>query len=372
MQKLASVLLLIAIVGFLSGCGSKSGLTSGSGMMAGDAVSPTRIVVLPFYVEQGVDVAEGGRAASHYRRSMRFINNQFVRHNFEVINPFAHDAAEEEYRRLMEIAEEDSLKASTNVCLKYGADAAYISRLQVKTRLTDDGYCKASARFDGEGYDSAGHDLGIGVSKTFHVTSRDCDDAVAEVEKEIGDLVGRKLTAWSGGQKQWADDTKVADTGGGVLYRNSAQNSQFVTVRLDGATEYELVEVFGKVVKTARGVLMARNYGQRIVPDNPQASFVTWRATVDGDTDGFVLQANIIKMLNDVSDSGGTVMMKGVPYRYTAAEVDLLKGIRPADATSLSIQFLLDRELARDREMAGRHDPYLHRSQTRSKTQNFE
>lgn len=344
---------------------------------------PIRIVVLPFYSEEGLDANQGGSSTLHYRRMMRFINNQLVKHNFEVINPFAHDSQEAEYRRLMEIAEEDSMMVSRDVCKKYGTDAAYISWLKVKIKKTDDGYCKASARLDGEGYDSAGHDLGAGLSKTFKVSRRDCDDAIAEVEKEVGDLVGRKLTAWSGGSSAQvvtapagSETTPVvAEAGavatgaaatGGVLKRNIETSGQYLTVRLDGANEYELVEVFGKVVKTARGVEYSKNYGQRIIPDNPQGSYVNWRVTIK-DTDAFVLQANIMKMLDDISDAGGELVLKGVPYRYTAAEVDMLKGIRPGDATSRSIQFVLDRELVKDLDMSQTHDAYEAR-----KKQGFE
>lgn len=341
------------------------------------ANGPIRIVVLPFYAEEGIDNKNGGNATLHYRRMMRFINNQLVRHDFEVINPFAHDASEREMNRLMERSREDSSLATLEMCKKYGTDAAYISWLKVKIKKTDDGYCKASARLEGEGYDSAGHDLGAGLSKTFNVTRRDCDDAIAEVEKEVGDLVGRKLTAWSGNRSsnvvvapvpppppapqtapvRPVSQTATAATEGGVLARNIQKTEAYVTVRLDGATDYEIVETFGKVVKTARGVEYAKNYSQRIVPDNPQASFVNWRVTLT-ETDPFVLQANIVKMLSDISDSGGELVMNGVPYRYTAAEIDLLKGIRPGDATSREIQFVLDRELVRDREMTQRHDAY--------------
>lgn len=140
-------------------------------------------------------------------------------------------------------------------------------------------------------------------------------------------------------------------TGGGVLKQNIRKNAQYVTVRLNGANQYELVEVFGKVLKSASGVEYAKNYGQRIVSDNPQASYVTWRATIS-DTDAFILQANIMKMLSDVDKSGGEIVLKGVPYRYTPAELQMLKGIRPGDASSRDIQFVLDRERVRDLEFS--------------------
>jgi uncharacterized membrane protein YgcG len=327
---------------------------------------PQRIVVLPFYVEQGRDARQGGAGTLHFRRMLRFINNQLVRHDFEVINPFARDASEREFNRTMERAREDSPMAAMEVCKRYAVDAAYIVWLRVKPRRTRDGFCKVKARLDGEGYDSAGHDLGIGVSKTWVETARDCDDAVAECEKEVGDLVGRKLTAWSGGPAHGgggysSGGAVVGGTsgsgGGGALKRNLNKYENILEVRLDGATEYEAAEAFGKVLNTVSGVVEAKRYGSNVVPDNPKACWATWRLTYEG-TDPFRLQANVMTMINKILDAGGTITLKGVPYRYTAAEVNLLMGVRTGSTSSRMIQFVFDRERMRDREFSGRHDPY--------------
>ncbi|PIE64137.1 MAG: hypothetical protein CSA26_09745 [Desulfobacterales bacterium] len=161
------------------------------------AEAPFRIVVLPFYTEGGVDSRDGGAVTLDYRRALRFINNQLVRHNFEVINPFAYETAEQEYSRALQQVRENSPLAAGQMCKKYNTDAVYIIWLNLKLNRTYDGYCKAAARLDGEGYDAASRDLGAGLSKTFMITRRHCDDAIAEVEKEAGDLVGRTLTAWT-------------------------------------------------------------------------------------------------------------------------------------------------------------------------------
>ena len=50
---------------------------------------PTRVVVLPFYVENGKDVGQGGQSTRHFRRTMGFIKNQLHHSSFEVVNPFA-------------------------------------------------------------------------------------------------------------------------------------------------------------------------------------------------------------------------------------------------------------------------------------------
>ena len=337
---------------------------------AATAMAQTRIVVLPFYTEEGRDAKDARYAAKHYRRMMRFINNQLVRHGFEVINPFAKEGSEAEYNRVLQRAREDSLLAAKDMSKKYASEIVYIVWLSVNTEKTADGYCKAKASLDGEGYDSAGRDLGVGLFKTFIVTKRDCDEAIAEAEKEVGDLVGRKLTAWSGGNGGTAVVSGSAGSGTGTpggpaLVNRAKELENLIEVRLDGATEYTLSEIFGKVINTAKGVVEAKRMASQIVPNNPQASYVAWRVRIE-DTDPFRLQSNVIKMIHDILDAGGEIHYKGVPYRYTADEVDLLKGIRPGEATTRKIQFVIDRELARDKELSGRHDPNKAREKGKS------
>jgi hypothetical protein len=335
-------------------------------------MGPTRIVVLPFYTEEGRDARDAGMKTLHYRRMMRFINNALARHGFEVINPFAQEASEREYNRTMERAREDSPLACLEMCKKYGTDVAYIVWLNVRVEADSGGVCKARARVDGEGYDSAGRDLGAGVSKTFKLSSRYCDDAIADVEKEIGDLVGTRLTAWQGRSRR--DQVSSSHGGGGeggVLQRRADALSNLIDVRLDGANEYELAEVFGKVVNSATGVMEAKRYSSQMIPDNPQASWTLWRVRIH-DTDPFRLQANIMNMINQILDAGGHIYLHGVPYRYSAAEVDMLMGIRPGDATSRSVQFVIDRERARDRRFQERHDPYKARERQHPKSSGFE
>ncbi|MBW2215614.1 MAG: hypothetical protein JRF34_00220, partial [Deltaproteobacteria bacterium] len=194
--QLQASLLTVCVLLFLgAGCAHRAA-TPQDDYSSGSYSSPVRIVVLPFYTEEGFDSSEGGDATLHYRRITRFINNQLARHGFEVINPFAREASEREYNRIMQRAREDSPLAAMEMCRKYATDVAYIVWLTVRQDVN--GKCRVSARIDGEGYDSAGRDLGAGVSKSFKETRNDCDDAIAEVEKNVGDVVGRTLTAWRG------------------------------------------------------------------------------------------------------------------------------------------------------------------------------
>lgn len=328
-----------------------------SGPLAVQAMAKTRIVVLPFYGEEGVDAARGG-SVEHYRRTMRFINNQLDRHDFEVINPFAKENIEREYDRVMQRAREDSVLAVRELCEKYGVDVAYIVWLKVKVKHTPDGYYKAKVLLDGEGYDAAGHDLGAGVYETFNVTRRDRDEAIGLVEKWAGDLVGRKLTAWSGerraGTVTLAPEpvSSEAAQNNGVLARSAQKYQDTLNVRLDGATDWQIAEVFGKILNTVTGVQDATRYGSNIVPDNPQASYAAWRARIDG-TEPFRLQANVMTMIRQVIDAGGQLTLKGVPYRYSPHEIELLKGIRPGKANSRQLQFVVDRNEVIEKEYAG-------------------
>jgi hypothetical protein len=339
---------------------------------------PSRIVVVPYYTEEGDDVRDGGQKVIHYRRVMRYINNQLVRHDFEVINPFANEYKEEEYNRIMERSRQDSVLAARTLCKRYSTDAVYLVWLKIKFKKesnADGTLWRGTAILEGEGYDSAGRDLGAGLAKNWTLTKKEKDLVLIEVEKEIGYEVGRVLTAWSGrtgkastpvNDVQPAAAVVPAAAGntaartsqpGGVLERNIKANEKLVNLRLDGATQYEIAEVFGKVVNSVTGVVEAKRYGSNITPGNPQASYVNWRVEIDN-TDPFRLEANILKMIQDVLENQGEVELKGVPYRYSAAEVDLLRAIRPGQTTSMEVQFVVDREQARDADFSGRRDPY--------------
>ena len=317
----------------------------------------TRIAILPFYVEQGAPAdREYKDMGLHYRRMSGFIENHLYDHDFDVVDPFARDAFEKEYDRVMERARRDSMTVATNLCQRYGTDAVYIVWLKVKTVRTEDGYVRATAVLDGKGYDSAGRSLGANILKTLKVSKRDFDAAVAMVEKEMGDEVGRTLTQWHRNQAgSYAADGNRAQ---GMLADGIDSQARFLTVRLSKATQYELVEAFGKVLITTRGVTAARQQSMRIVPDNPQTCITEWAVEIDIlKTDAFRFQANVMKMVNDILDAGGTIRLKGIPYRYTPGELRLMMGLMPGEATTRSVRFVVDAERARQRRLAGRHDP---------------
>lgn len=120
------------------------------------------------------------------------------------------------------------------------------------------------------------------------------------------------------------------------LARNTQSSETQLNVRLNGVTEYEIAEVFGRVVGASEGVIGAKRYSSQIVTDNPHASFVSWKVRVEGNHANR-LQSNIMSMVRQVVSS------KGAPTRFTATEINLLKSIRPGSVSGGEIQFAVGR-----------------------------
>jgi hypothetical protein len=128
-------------------------------------------------------------------------------------------------------------------------------------------------------------------------------------------------------------------TGFEKLWAQQSQRPEnTINIRLDGATEYEIVEVFGKVLNNTQDILEAKRHGSRIVPDNPRACFAVWQVR-GRELDPVRIQANITRMIKDIQNTDGNVVIKGVVHRYSRAEVDLLEGIEPGNMSSGEIKF---------------------------------
>ncbi|KOR30745.1 hypothetical protein TI04_04305 [Achromatium sp. WMS2] len=249
----------------------------------------------------------------------------------------------EEYNRLAERARGDSMLAAKDVAQRYNTDILYL--VWLKTKQVPSGQsdiCKIHVRIEGEGYDSAGRDLGAGLEKTWMRSRNDCEDAVVDAEKEAANNVGRVLTAWHGSTSGCPDCT--SGRRGGVLERRFDET--LINLRLDGVTEYEWAEIFGKVVNTIPGVVEAKQYGSNIVDNNPQASYVSWRVRISTNSDTFRLQSLIIKTIERIVASGGEITLNDTRYRYSAAEVDMLKGIKFIRTASLEVTFVIDHQRA--------------------------
>jgi hypothetical protein len=145
----------------------------------------------------------------------------------------------------------------------------------------------------------------------------------------------------------------------GCAQQSSLHSSadQLVQVRLEEVDEGTTAQAFGKVLRAAEGVVDAKRYSASIVPGDPQNSYVLWRVLTSY-ADPLRLEDSIIDGINAVLRSGGRAVINGMDFDFTPAEIEMLKGIRLIDATANQLRYIVDRELARDRDFSGRLDPF--------------
>ena len=314
---------------------------------------PTRIVVLPFYAEAGTWVTDRGVEGSHIRRISRLINNHLRRHGLEAMSPSAIELTEQDYSVILERPGADSPLAARNLPARYSVDVVYLVWLDVTTDPLDGDYCEAEAFVEGEGYDSAGRAIGAGVARTFTATARGrCTAAIREVEKHAGKAIGRLLTTGAGPDDPQQVACGGAAAGGGSVVTNRVRALEnLLNVRLEGATNNQVFEVFGKVINIVRGVTEAKLYRHSLRRGHPQASFAIWRVCLDG-TEPFRLMANVMRMFKAIHDAGGKIVINGVNFDFEPWEIDLLRGIHPVEAGPGSVLFVIDYDRQQDFDFA--------------------
>ena len=312
-------------------------------MMGLCTTNPVRIVVLPMHMESGGRLTAHNHDAGQYRRVIGIISRNLVEKGFEVINPYARENAEISFDKTMERSLEDSAMSINDLSRKFAVDAVYVISIDIHKSETSDNYCKATTRITGEGYDSSARDLGVGISESAGAIKRTCDAAVNDAVETMAEVAANALTGLNFSAAVSSDNKKST-----ALEKNARELETLVNIRLDGAAGYEMVEVFGKILNSARGVENAKRYAMRLETDNPQASYSVWRLRIKG-TEPFRLQANIMKMMDDVIAADGELTMKDVPYRYSPNEISLLKAIQPKDASATEIRFIVDNNRVRQK-----------------------
>ena len=167
-------------------------------------IDSPRVVILPFFAEQGVDVTSRSDHEGHYRMLATIIGDHLVAHGFEVVDAHRHELMERYYNNIRERPREHSLLAATEMTTKYLADIAYILWLETATRPHSElGICVGTVKVKGLGYDSAGRSIGAGVQRTIKERWFECDDAISEGVRKAGICVGSRLT---GRSRSWQSD----------------------------------------------------------------------------------------------------------------------------------------------------------------------
>jgi len=135
------------------------------------------------------------------------------------------------------------------------------------------------------------------------------------------------------------------------------KDDTLVEVRLEEVDEGTTARAFGKLIRAADGVIDSKRYAASIVPGNPQKSYVVWRALTRY-ADPLRLEDSIMDNISILLRSGGQAVINSVRFDYIPPEIEMLKGVRLIDATANRLRYIVDRELARDRDFSGALDPY--------------
>ncbi len=135
------------------------------------------------------------------------------------------------------------------------------------------------------------------------------------------------------------------------------KDDTLVEVRLEEVDEGTTARAFGKIIRAADGVIDSKRYSASIVPGEPQKSYVVWRALTRY-ADPLRLEDSIMENLIMLLRNGGQVVINNIRFDYIPPEIEMLKGVRLIDASSNRLRYIVDRELARDRDFSGAYNPY--------------
>lgn len=329
--KLATILVFFAGAGFVKSC-----------------LAQTKIVILPMYTEAGVRMDNSNYALSHYRQINHFITERLIHNGFEVVSPYAIDAISEQYNHTMMRAQKDATLTVLEMTRTYSSDIAYLLWLDVSKFTTADGMCKVVAALKSDGYNRAAKNLRIGLSRTLSYTRSSCHEASMKAEEEVAELILRKMTTVRGssgykGRRHTQPEQQALIPRGGILQEKAAALEHTINIKLMQVTEPDVIFIFDKLLQNLPGVTDTKNYQLSIRPENPQASYSSWRVRSTS-ADTFQIKENLLLHLNKMLDSGAVITDHGISYKYPSAYSESLKAIREHSATSREIVFVIDRK----------------------------
>lgn len=125
------------------------------------------------------------------------------------------------------------------------------------------------------------------------------------------------------------------DTAKGLIKNEIEVRQSLISVTLIGATEYEITELFYKILEKTPGVVEVKRYLFILDPSRPRVCRVDWQVRVDKMTP-FQLESAVYRTVRDVADGDN----KQHPSFYVTPEQQkLMANIRPLHATSREIRF---------------------------------
>jgi hypothetical protein len=116
-------------------------------------------------------------------------------------------------------------------------------------------------------------------------------------------------------------------------------DSEAFSIKLTGATSYELTEIFYQLLNQTPGVTEAKQYRSRIEPDAPHKSLAEWR--VQTDARSFDLEKNLLHQVQEYIAASDNTDSLPVPFAIGDHDLEMLARIKPYSAAAHEITFVL-------------------------------
>ncbi len=129
-----------------------------------------------------------------------------------------------------------------------------------------------------------------------------------------------------------------------------------VIINLRGATEYETVEIFNRLLESMSLVSDIERLRMVIVPSRPGQCLATWKVmTVEQDT--FTIESQLYGGIKKLDQEGNNDVLEGLHFSASEDDIEMVKKIKPTLATASALNFSL--ELVQDRRVRSSFDKEL-------------
>lgn len=122
-----------------------------------------------------------------------------------------------------------------------------------------------------------------------------------------------------------------------TIIRNDVMEN-IITLTLTGATSYESVEIFHKLLNSVSSVDELERRVLYITPGRPQSSRATWKITTT-DKDPFAIESELYELIKELDPLAINDSLSGLPFTPTPEEILEVKSIKPYSATAGTVTF---------------------------------
>ncbi len=315
MYRFAQRTLLVVII-FLVGAVQAHGARASRG---------PRTVLVPFVV-----TGNGGVDPAYSLRLAHLVSRALGASGWEVVRPFSPDIRRRRCQRMLRRYEDHPVAFARRLLRDYWADLVYVIRADISISPQPPGAYRAEVKVVGQGYTRRGGDVAT-VARRFTVTDATEAGAVEAALMRIRHGLALRLARWRSG----------FPVVGRPLPPPNLHAGRHIRIYLQGATDDDLVELFDSIIANTPGVRRARRIRSRLEPRDPGRSIVVWDVETDG-IDPFFIESNIMDTLKDEYAVERLVENRDQEASVDPGVMDDLKWIRPGDASTRKLCFVVD------------------------------